>query len=243
MEQLSFKLEVFEGPLDLLLYLISKHKLDIMDIEITSLLEQYLSYIDQMKMADLEIASSFLEMAARLVYIKTVSLLPKHEEAEELKRELSGELLELSAIKSVDAKLAARNLGDRIFVRAPQPVPVDTTYHRVHHPEVLVQAYLTTVGKQKSKLPPSQNEFTPLVRKKVVSVASRIFYLLRRLYAQGQAKLEDCFVSADRSEVVATFLAVLELVKSHRVTLSDDNQMVYFNKEKVREQNNGNQPV
>ena len=93
MEQLSFKLEVFEGPLDLLLHLIAKHKLDIQDIEISSLLEQYLEYIAQMKLADLEVASEFLEMAARLVYIKTVSLLPKHEEAEELKRELTGELL------------------------------------------------------------------------------------------------------------------------------------------------------
>ena len=74
MEPINFKLEVFEGPLDLLLHLISKHKLDIADIEISSLLEQYLAYIEQMKLADLEVASEFLEMAARLVYIKTVSL-------------------------------------------------------------------------------------------------------------------------------------------------------------------------
>ena len=79
MEKLNFKLEVFEGPLDLMLYLISKHKLNIYDISITALLEQYLDYIEQMKMADLEVASEFLAMAAHLVYIKTVSLLPKPE--------------------------------------------------------------------------------------------------------------------------------------------------------------------
>ena len=93
MEQINYKLEVFEGPMDLLLSLISKHKLDIYDIPIMELVEQYTDYVRQMQEADMDVASEFLEMAARLVYIKTVSLLPKSEEAEELKRELTGELL------------------------------------------------------------------------------------------------------------------------------------------------------
>ena len=88
MDNISFKLDVFEGPLDLLLHLISKHKLNINDIEISKLLEQYLLYIEQAKEQDLELAGEFLEMAARLIYIKTVSLLPKPEEAEEIKKEL-----------------------------------------------------------------------------------------------------------------------------------------------------------
>ena len=76
METISFKLEVFEGPLDLLLSLISKHKLNICDIEISKLLEQYLLYMDQAREQDLELAGEFLEMASRLIYIKTASLLP-----------------------------------------------------------------------------------------------------------------------------------------------------------------------
>ena len=80
MEAISYKLDVFEGPLDLLLHLISKHKIDINDIPILLLVEQYLDYVRQMKEEDMEIASEFLEMAARLIYIKTVSLLPVHEE-------------------------------------------------------------------------------------------------------------------------------------------------------------------
>ena len=83
MQTISFKLEVFEGPMDLLLNLISKHKLNIYDIEIAKLLEQYLDYVEQMQSQQLEVASEFLEMASRLVYIKSVSLLPKHEELEE----------------------------------------------------------------------------------------------------------------------------------------------------------------
>lgn len=234
MEKINFKLEVFEGPLDLLLFLISKHKLNIADIEITQLLEQYLAYIDQMKEADLEVASEFLEMAARLVYIKTVSLLPRHEEAEALKQELTGELLELSAIKQVAQKLGLMNKGYQIFVRDPMPIEVDKTYRRNHEVQELFEAYLNVAGKALQKLPPKISEFTPIVSKRVISVTSRIFHILRALYQTGEANLEEFFQSGERSEIVATFLAVLELVKSKRVTLSDDNSRIYFHRKTER---------
>ena len=94
MDQISYKLDVFEGPMDLLLSLIAKHKLNIYDIPIVELVDQYLDYVRRMQDEDMYVASEFLEMAARLVYLKTVSLLPVHEEADELKRELTGELIE-----------------------------------------------------------------------------------------------------------------------------------------------------
>ena len=81
METLSYKIESFEGPMDLLLHLISKHKVRIEDVPIMDLINQYLDYMKKLKEENLEVASEFLEMAARLVYIKTVSLLPVHEEA------------------------------------------------------------------------------------------------------------------------------------------------------------------
>ena len=94
-QQLSYKLTVFEGPLDLLLTLIAKNKIDITDIIIADLLDQYMEQIKLMQEEELDVASEFLEMASRLVYIKSVSLLPKYEEeAEELKKELTGQLLE-----------------------------------------------------------------------------------------------------------------------------------------------------
>ena len=93
MDKPQYKTEVFEGPLDLLLHLISKHKLNINDIPIFELVEQYIAYVQLMQEENMEIASEFLEMAARLVYIKTVSLLPVYEEAENLKKELTGELI------------------------------------------------------------------------------------------------------------------------------------------------------
>ena len=82
MDKISYKLPVFEGPLDLLLHLISKNKLNIQDIVVSDLLEQYLAHIAAMQEADMDVASEFLEMAARLVHMKTVSLLPRHEESE-----------------------------------------------------------------------------------------------------------------------------------------------------------------
>lgn len=230
MMQLSFKLDVFEGPLDLLLHLIAKHKLDIYDVEISKLLEQYLDYIEQMKMADLEVASEFLEMAARLVYIKTVSLLPKHEEAEELKKELTGQLLEYQACKAAAARLALLNQGYNIFVREPMEIPADKTYTRTHRGEELLAAYLDVAGKAKRKLPPPASAFSGIVSRRMVSVTSRIIFVLRKLYDSGRVPYQEFFRAGDRSEMVATFLAMLELIKSKRITVNADNTMVYFDR-------------
>ena len=110
-EPIQYKIKDFEGPMDLLLFLISKHKLNIYDIPIVELVEQYTAYIRQMKEADLEVASEFLEMAARLVHIKTISLLPRQEEGEQLRRELSGELIEYAECKRVAQELSQRTQG------------------------------------------------------------------------------------------------------------------------------------
>ena len=117
MEILTYKLDVFEGPLDVLLNLITKHKLNIYDIEISKLLEQYMAFIDEAHRQDLELAGEFLEMAARLIYIKTAALLPKPEEAEQLKKELEGALIELSLCKIAAKELSERSVGSEIFVR------------------------------------------------------------------------------------------------------------------------------
>lgn len=233
MEKLNFKLEVFEGPLDLMLYLISKHKLNISDISITTLLEQYLDYIEQMKMADLEVASEFLAMAAHLVYIKTVSLLPKPEEAEALKKELEGQLLEYQLCKAVAARLKDRFQGNNIFVRSPQKVETDKTYGLIHEKEQLLKAYLSAVGKAKRYLPPPKTVFSGIVSKRMVSITSRILFVLNKLYSSGEVPYHEFFQSADRGELVATFLAMLELIKSSRITISEDNTTVFFNREQT----------
>ena len=94
----------------------------------------------------------------------------------------------------------------------------------------LKHAYLDSAGKAQRRLPPPKTAFSGIVNKRMVSVGSRIIYVMRRLYQDGQLPYKELFAPCDRSELVATFLAMLELMKSRRITVSDDNTMVYFNR-------------
>lgn len=222
MEKISYRLPTFEGPLDLLLYLISKNKLNIYDIQISELLEQYMEHINAMKEQDMDVASEFLEMAARLVYIKTVSLLPRHEEAEELKRDLTGQLLEYQECQQVAAMLAEQINFDT-FTRAPAEIDFDMTYKRHHELTEILNAYLSAAGRGRRKLPPPREAFSGIVARRFVSVASRIIYVLRSLWKTHEADYDELFVnSKERSDLVATFLAVLELVKGKRVCVEEE---------------------
>ncbi len=221
MEKISYKLEVFEGPLDLLLHLISKNKLNIYDIPVAVLLEQYMEHIDKMKEADMDIASEFLEMAAYLVYLKTVSLLPKHEEeAKNLKMELTGQLLEYKAVREAAEKLSER-LDFDTFVREPMEIEPDRTYKGKISLVELKKAYFAAVGRGKRRLPPPETAFNKIVKRKVVSVSSKIIYVLKRLFKEKRVKFESIFENAtSKSELVATFLAILELIKGKRVKVA-----------------------
>ncbi|MGN1481526.1 segregation and condensation protein A [Porcipelethomonas sp.] len=231
METISFKLDVFEGPLDLLLHLIAKHKLNINDIEISKLLEQYLLYIEQAKEQDLELAGEFLEMAARLIYIKTASLLPKPEEAEEIKKELQGTLIEYSACKRAAEKLKASYTGNDIFVREPLKIKLDSVYKLEHPPEKLAEIYLNMHIKKTDFRQANEKKINDVVQQKVVSVISKVVYVLKTLYKNGSAYIDSMFDGmTGRSERVATFLAILELTKSGRIVISDDNTMISFKK-------------
>ena len=233
MEKIQYKLEVFEGPMDLLLHLISKHKLNIYDIPIFELVEQYTAYVRQMQEADMDVASEFIEMAARLIYIKTVSLLPVYEEAKQLKEELTGELLEYRDCKLMAQKLAQQANGFDYFQRTPMDVPVDHSYHRLHEGGELLDSYINAIGRGKRKLPPPIEAFQVIVSKKIVSVSSRIVSIYRRLLKKSKARFNEFFDGAtSRSQLVATFLAMLELIKANRVIVSDDNETVTLNRRK-----------
>lgn len=224
MEKINYKIEVFEGPLDLLLHLISKHKIDINDIPILELVEQYTDYVKVMQEENMNVASEFLEMAARLVYIKSVSLLPvQEEEAQQLKMELTGELLEYQQCKAIAEELSHHTDGFDFFSRQPQKFDPDKTYRRSHEPLEILKAYLSAIGKGKRKLPPPVEAFSGIVARKIVSVSSRINKIVTDLLKTKRKRFTDFFVSAEsRSELVATFLALLELAKSKKVYISGD---------------------
>lgn len=237
MPALEFKLDVFTGPLDLLLHLISKHKLNINDIEITKLLEQYLLYIEEAKRQDLELAGEFLEMAARLVWIKTVSLLPKPEEAERAKQELQGTLIEYALCQEAARKLREQFLADDIFVRAPMKMPkVKTTYELTHPKEKLAEVF-AQIGKARmegQRLTEKINDTVTTVP--VVSVTSKIVHVLRELYGGRTIQMTSLYDGLyDWSARVATFLAVLELTRFGRIRLNDDNTQLSMCDRKERE--------
>lgn len=224
-ETLSYKLDVFEGPLDLLLNLIAKNKLNIYDIPIAELLEQYMAQIHEMQAADMDVASEFLEMAARLVHIKSVSLLPKKEEEAALKQELTGQLLKYQQCKEAAMRLRERFSLDGI-VRAQADIPADLTYKRHHKPQELLSAYLSMLGKKKPPEPQKpEDTISKLITRRVVSVASQIVFVLRSLWKKRHVSLKELFRGKnDPSERVAAFLAVLELVKDKRLRVDGDGE-------------------
>ncbi len=227
MEQtITCKLEDFEGPLDLLLYLVSKNKMNIYDIEIVALIDQYVSMVNGLPVYQMESASEFIEMAARLVQMKSYFLLPKSEEAERMKEELTGMLVEYSACKEVAAQLRSMAEGVYTVVREPAEVELDTEYRLRHDVYLLEEAYNALQGRSRQKQPPRQEQFEPLTTAPFVSVTSRIIHVLRGLMTGRVRRLRQLFVKeGGRSQTVATFLAVLELVRAGRIAIADDESL------------------
>lgn len=227
MEQtITFHIEDFEGPLDLLLHLVSQNKMNLYDIEIVSLIDQYVSIVNGLPAYRMESASEFIEMAARLVQMKSFFLLPKSEEAERMKQELTGLLVEYSVCKEVAARLSARGKGLYTAVRQPAAVELENEYNLRHDAELLLRAYDAIQGRSRVKPQPRPEQFEPLTAAPIVSVASRIIHVLRGLMTGRVSRLRQLFSrDASRSQSVATFLAVLELVRAGRVSIDEDESL------------------
>ena len=148
MTKFEYKLDVFEGPLDLLLYLISKNKLNINDIQLTVLVDQYVEYIRAMNSEDMDVASEFIEMASRLIYLKTVSLLPKHDEAEQLKEELTQELMEYEHCRKVAKLLSTMTDEFDTFIKVSEKIEYDKTYDNTHEKELVLSSYIAAIGRR-----------------------------------------------------------------------------------------------
>ncbi len=236
MEKPRFKIEDFEGPLDLLLHLIAKKKMELYEIKIYELIDQYLSFLSELGTDGLDPTSEFIEMAARLVYMKSVALLPRQEEQEELERELTGQLVEYHLCKKAAARLRDMSEGINFFVREPLEIKLDTEYSILHEPTALLSAYMSIMGKGARLVRPGTDEFEPIVSAPIVSVASRVVNILRTLRKEPIKKITDFFAdSKSRSESVATFLGILELIKAKRIKIADDGsvEVTASRKEKV----------
>ncbi len=214
--------------MDLLLHLIAKHKLNIRDIEISVLLEQYLLYMQQCAEQDYELAGEFLEMAARLIWMKTAALLPRPEEAEAVKKELEGALIEYSLCKLAAGTLRENYLGDVLFVRKPLPIPADMTYRRSHSPELLTEVYRgmglrKQPEREKNAAAGERIHAVVQMHHQVTSVGSKVVFLLRQFFHAESVSMAQLFDGLTRrTDRVALFLAILELTKAGRTRISED---------------------
>ena len=231
MSELSFHLEVYDGPLDLLLGLITKNKVDIYDIPIAMILEQYLEYLDRMREMDMEIAGEFIVMAADLMLIKSRMLLPKpqieEEEVEDPRAVLARALIEYKR-----AKEASVYLQDQYAVYAgriaKEPEVLDTRSDLPDSIDIdLLQKAMQRALIKNSRLPElakeSERAIKRLLSAKIVPVSAKILTVMRYLRKNGKSDFEDILMTAkSRSELIAIFSATLELLKVQRVTMESD---------------------
>ncbi len=227
MQTITYHLDAFDGPLDLLLQLISKNKVNIYDIPIAEILEQYNEAFRAMDIQDLDLLSDFVAMSAHLVYIKSKLLLPRHEELDEEqdpRRELVQMLLEYQQFKEISGTLYSRyEIGRDIFVKGQEAFEPDKTYRHSHRVDELIHAIHKMFDRSDQKLPPPVSSFKGIVGREVYSVSSKVAFVLKSLVNSGKASFKGLFRSVKtRSEVVATFLAVLELCKSNKIHFTDD---------------------
>ena len=142
---------------------------------------------------------------------------------ETLKQELTGELIEYKICREMAEKLSQMTDGFKTFTRAQEQLEFDNTYDLVHEADVLYAAYMSAAGRGMRKLPPPATAFTKIVAKKIVAVSTKIVFVMRRLVRGGKQKISTLFSSCEsRSELVATFLAVLELCKANRIEINTD---------------------
>ena len=225
-------MEDFEGPLDVIFLLLSKNKIEIQDVSITAILEQYLAYLEEMKRLDIELASEFITMASHLMLIKTKMLLST---AEAIEAETELDLLRQSLIErqrheamdqirmAITALEPRNDMGRNLFVKPPEPLRRDTTYRYQHDVMDILWALDEITERNQRRLPPPTVNFKGIVGKEPYPVTKKAKELVRNLVLRGVQKLKSLFKgSRSRSEVVATFLAILELCKTNAVSLEDD---------------------
>ncbi len=232
MEGLKFKLQVFEGPLDLLLHLVQKHKIDLTDIPIAEITEQYLAYLDQMAQMDMEITGEFLAMASHLLYIKSRALLPKPEaeEEEDPKAELEERLRLYKAAKEAAGKLEKRQFStiDNFF-KAPENLGEAPIENESIPIEKLLRAFMQVSERMEEKAPPKVASFKEVVRVQRVSLSEQITYV-SHLLKKGQRKhFSQIFKGIySRDGRIATFLAVLHLVSRGKIRIEEQEEEIYL---------------
>ncbi|MCR4998778.1 MAG: segregation/condensation protein A [Lachnospiraceae bacterium] len=235
--ELQVKLQAFEGPLDLLLHLIDKNKVNIYDIPIVDITAQYLEYIDEMKKQDLNVMSEFLVMAATLLSIKSKMLLPRDEQAEEEEEdpraELVQQLLEYKMYKCISFELRDRQVdADHILFKVPtipeevqayqQPVDVEELISDLTLQQ-LNDIFQAVLKRQKGRVDPIRSKFGE-IKKEEVSMEAKLTYMNDYVSTHKHFSFRQVLENASsKVEVIVTFLVVLEMMKAGKITIVQEN--------------------
>ena len=230
-EELSFHLEVFDGPLDLLLSLITKNKLNIYDIPISLIFTQYMEYIEAMRKMDMDVAGEFLEMASRLMLIKSRMLLPRAEDSkeEDPRKPLVDALVEYRRAKEAAGLLSPRySRYSGRFVKEPDEVGIDRSFTSDHEATLLIRAFERIFVRQKqaeeSHTDVPRQTLATILTKKIVPVPEKAFTILRYLRRHGETPFEALLLAtnSDRSQLITSFLALLSLIRNGRLAACED---------------------
>ena len=226
MEALTYRLEAFEGPLDLLLSLIQKNKVEITDIPIALICDQYMEYITEAERLDMDLASEFIVMAAELMLIKSKMLLPKAEPEEEDPRAALAEAL----IKYQEAKAAAAILGKAYtkysgrMVKDTDEISVDKTFVADQSVTSLCLAVRRIIAYREEHPTADKVTFTPMIAKPIVPVEAKIVGILKHFDRKEKVSLHSLIEDAvSLPDMIAIFLGVLELVKMRRIILVEND--------------------
>jgi len=220
----EIKLDVFEGPLDLLLYLIRKNEIDIYNIPIALITGQYLSYLDMMRSLNLDLAGEYLVLASTLIHIKSKLLLPpaegegEEEEGEDPRAELVQQLLEYQAFKEAALSLGERPLLERdVFTRGAASEEEQTTVEEADDALLEVDIFELVTAFRRIIVGLDLKEELEIDMEKM-SLADRINEIMERLSEEGQITFSDLLGDrTDRRRIIYTFLAILELMKLRMV--------------------------
>lgn len=234
MDKILYKLDTFEGPLDLLLTLIQKNKVSIYDIPIFEITEQYLEAIEGIEESDLDNASEFLVMASHLLYIKSKMLLPKTEDSEEEedpREELARRLAEYQQFKEASKELRKNEFSTKYMVfRETEKIDFPVPHYSINHnADELTEALGNILQRRIRYAKPEKRAFARIVGREKVSVDDMVEKICKVLKRKGKVNFESLFRAEDtKPEMIATFLAVLEMIKLNRLYADYDEKIKDF---------------
>lgn len=234
MEEMKYKLDSFEGPLDLLLTLIKKNKVSIWDIPIAEITDQYLEAIEGIEKSRIDDTSEFIVLASQLLYIKSKLLLPKEEkdeEEEDPREELARRLYEYKKFKEASREMRKSEFSSKYMVFREEekikfPIP---EYSRHHELSELADAFNSILQRRIRKAKPEKKAFSGIVGREKVSVDDMVEKVCKALHRRKRVEFSALFREEDsRPEMIATFLAVLEMIKLKRIRADYDEERADF---------------